>query len=122
MGKWGGFFQRDKWNPAGYLQQTKRFARSGPEQMIEWGYRGKHGTDITSGISAEDVRWLLTYLSRVTDEELRAGLRASGASEPVIEVYTQSIRDRIIQLQRLAAVPAAPPADSVPLTSKARLQ
>jgi hypothetical protein len=122
MGKWGGFFKRDKWDPSGYRDQTKKFARLSTGQIIEWGYRGKHSTDITSGISAEDVRWLLTRLSPVTDEELRAGLRASGASEPVIEVYTQSIRDRITQLQRLAAVPAAPPVDSVPLTSKARLQ
>jgi hypothetical protein len=107
MGKWGGFFERDKWNPAGFRQQTKSFARVTPRQTIEWGYRGKHGEDVTSGIGAGDIRWLLTYLSRVTDEELRAGLRASGASEPDIAIYTQSIRDRIAQLERLSASPSA---------------
>jgi len=107
MGKWGGFFERDKWNPAGFREQTKNFARITPRQTIEWGYRGKHGVDVTSGISAGDVRWLLTYLSRVTDEELRAGLRASGAKEPDIDIYTQSIRDRIAQLERLSAAPSA---------------
>ena len=50
----------------------------------------------TTGISTEDIRWLLIYLGRVTDEELRAGLRASGAAESIIEIYTRSIRDRII--------------------------
>lgn len=101
MGKWGGFFARDKWNPDGYRQQTKSFARSGQDGRIEWGYRGKHDQDITSGISVEDVRWLLTYLSPVTDDELRAGLRASGATQAEIEVYTRSIRDRIVGLQKL---------------------
>ena len=107
MGKWGGFFERDKWDPAGFREQTRAFARATPNHTIEWGYRGKHGKDITSGISAEDVGWLLTYLSRVTDEELRAGLRASGASDSAIETYTRSLRERIAQLERLSAPPAS---------------
>jgi len=102
MGRWGGFFKRDKWNPAGYQQQTRRFVRTA-NQGIEWGYRGKHGKDITSGISPGDVRWLLTYLSDVTDEELRAGLRASGAREAEIDVYTRSLRGRIAQLESVSA-------------------
>lgn len=103
MGKWGGFFKRDKWNPDGYLDQTRHFVRAAADQKIEWGYRGKHVKDVTSGISAGDVRWLLTYLSRVGDEDLRAGLRASGAHERDINIYTKSLRDRITQLERLSA-------------------
>ena len=101
LGKWGGFFSRDKWNADGYSEQTRAFASSSDGQAIRWGYRGKHGKDITSGIRIEDVRWLVTYLSTVTDEELRAGLQASGATAAQIDVYTQSIRQRISQLQRL---------------------
>jgi len=107
MGKWGGFFKREKWDPAGYRQQTKSFARVTSGQTIEWGYRGKHGKDITSGIAPGDIRWLLTYLSPVTDEELRAGLRASGAREPDIDVYARSIRDRIAQLERIPQGPGS---------------
>ena len=107
MGKSGGFFERDKWDPEGYQAQTRNFARLAPGGRIEWGYRGKHDSDITSGISVDDVRWLLTYLSRITDEQLRAGLRASGATEPDIATYTRSLRERIAQLQRLAGPGAA---------------
>ena len=78
-----------------------------PNQAIEWGYRGKHGKDITSGISADDIRWLLTYLAGVTDEDLRAGLQASGASNSAIDVYTRCLRERIAQLQRVSALPAS---------------
>jgi hypothetical protein len=101
LGKWGGFFSRDKWNPDGFSQQTRIFASSIDGQTIRWGYRGKHGKDISSGIRIEDVRWLLTNLSDVTDEELRAGLQASGATPPEIDTYARSIRERISQLQRL---------------------
>jgi len=107
MGKWGGFFERDKWDPEGYQAQTKDFVRSAPGGRIEWGYRGKHDQDITQGISVDDVRWLLRYLSRVTDEELRAGLRASGATEEEIAIYARSVRERIAQLQSLAGSDAA---------------
>ncbi len=103
MGKSGGFFKRDKWDPDGYQAQTKKFARLTAGGRIEWGYRGKHGRDITSGISVDDVRWLLTFLSPITDEELRAGLRASGATEAQIGTYTRAIQERIAQLQRLTS-------------------
>ncbi len=108
MGKSGGFFKRDKWDPEGYQAQTKNFARLTSDGRIEWGYRGKHGQDIRSGIPVADVRWLMKYLSRVSDAELRAGLRASGATEAEIVTYTRAIRERIAQLQRLAnsAAPA----------------
>ncbi len=101
MGKSGGFFKRDKWDPAGYRAQTKNFARITTDGAIHWNYLGKHNPDIVSGISVADVRWLMTYLSRVSDEELRAGLRASGATETEIGAYTRAIRERIAQLQRL---------------------
>ena len=70
-----------------------------------------------SGVGVEDVRWLLTYLSPVTDNELRAGLRASGATNADIETYTQSIRERITQLQRIATVEP----DSSPTTVSSKL-
>ena len=46
--------------------------------------------------------WLLPYLSRITDEHLEAGLAASGASAPVAQEFTRLIRERILQLQRIA--------------------
>jgi hypothetical protein len=116
MGKWGGFFGRDRWDPEGYRAQTRDFVRRGPGGAIEWGYTGKHSKDITSGISTDDIRWLLTYLSRVTDDELRAGLRASGARDPEIASYSLSIRARIAQLENLS------PADRRRITASGGLK
>jgi hypothetical protein len=108
LGKWGGFFTRDKWNADGFSEQTRAFASSSNGQ-IRWGYHGKHGKDITSGIRIEDIRWLLNYLSTVTDAELRAGLQASGANAAQIDAYARSIRERISQLQRLCESATATP-------------
>ena len=101
LGKWGGFFSRDKWNVDGFSAQSREFVSAGAGETIRWGYRGKHGRDLTSGIRVEDVRWLLTDLSGVSDDDVRAGLRASGATADEIESYTRSIRRRVTQLQRL---------------------
>jgi hypothetical protein len=101
LGKWGGFFSRDKWNADGYRGQTRDFARSGDGETIRWGYRGKHAEDITAGVGIDDVRWLLTYLSAVSDQELRAGSRASGATPAETDAYADAIRSRISQLQHL---------------------
>jgi hypothetical protein len=116
MGRWGGFFKRDKWNPEGYRAQTSKFVRATPNHELAWGYQGKHGRDITSGISIGDVQWLLQYLCRITDEELRAGLRASGATQAQIELYTRALCDRIGQLERVStlAEPNAAIAHAVP--------
>jgi hypothetical protein len=45
------------------------------------------------------VRWLSRYLARITDDQLRAGLRASGATDEETDCFTRAIRERIKQLQ-----------------------
>jgi hypothetical protein len=103
LGKTGGFFQRERWDWRGYRDQTPDFAKLAPDGTVRWGFTGKHGRDISAGVGVEDIRWLLPHLARITDEELAAGLVASGASPGLAQQFTQSIRQRIQQLQRIAA-------------------
>jgi hypothetical protein len=102
LGKSGGFFTRDRWNWRGYRDQTPGFARLLPDGSIKWGFRGKRHMDITSGVGAEEVRWLLPYLSRISDEELIAGLAASGASAHDAHEFAYSIRQRVLELAHIA--------------------
>jgi hypothetical protein len=106
MGKTGGYFSRNRWDWIGYRAQTAAFVRATPEGNPVFGFKGKHGQDIATGIRVEDVRWLLTYLSRVTDEGLQAGFVASGASPAVASEFATCIRARIDQLQRVAGYSA----------------
>jgi hypothetical protein len=102
FGRSGGYFRRDRWDWGGYRVQTSRFVRLTPGGELDWGFKGKHGRDITAGVNAEDIRWFLPYVSRITDEDLEAGLAASGASAPVAREFSRLIRERILQLQRVA--------------------
>jgi hypothetical protein len=102
MGKWGGYFHRDKWDPRGYARQTKKLVKGEKNGEIQWAFSGKHKRDLTVGIRVADVRWIVPYLSRFSDEEIRAGLVASGATPAQVELFTRAIRSRIHELEQVA--------------------
>ena len=102
MGKWGGFFSREKWDCEGYSKQGRKFVTGVEGGVVQFGYDGKLASEIRSGIKATDVRWLLGYLGRITDGQIRAGLDASGATPEETKCFTDSIRERINQLANAA--------------------
>jgi hypothetical protein len=102
MGKWGGFITREKWDCNGFRSQTKDFVKGVKGDRVEFGYSGQHSGDFKEGIRASDVKWLMKYLGRITDDQLRAGLQASGATSQEVECFTHSFRDRINQLKNVA--------------------
>src|SRR3954447_1806385 len=105
MGRAGGYFGRSKWDVVDYHRQTPQFIdkvkRTGE---IDWGYRGTHTDRMTDGIRVSDVRWLLRYLGRLNDQQIRAALRASGATDAETHFYTTALRARIRQLQAIAGM------------------
>ena len=104
LGSWGGFLKHNRWDLAAYERQTHEFVRGIRDGNIVWGYTGKHNRDLTEGITVENVRWILPYLSRITGKQLRAGLIASGATAANADGFTRSIQNRIIQLRRVAGL------------------
>ncbi len=100
MGKWGGFVSREKWDCKGFKSQTKDFIKGVKGDLVEFGYSGQHTSDFKTDIRTSDLKWLLQYVGRITDEQLRAGLQASGAEAEEVECFTQSLRDRINQMKR----------------------
>ena len=102
MGKWGGFITREKWDSRGFQGQTKDFVKGVKGDEVEFGYAGQHSDSFKGGIRTSDVKWLMQYLGRVTDDQLREGLKASGATSEEVETFTRSLRDRINQLKNVA--------------------
>jgi hypothetical protein len=102
MGKWGGYISREKWDGRGFQSQTKDFVKGVQGDEIEFGYSGQHSSTFKGGIRVSDVQWLMQYLGRITDDQLRAGLQASGATPEEVGTFTQSLRDRINQLKNVA--------------------
>ncbi len=101
FGRWGPGI-RSKFNCRDYSNQTPGFVHGAEKGLIKWGYLGKHNEDIVQGIRTSDVQWLLQYLGRITDDQLRRGLASSGAAPDDVACFTHSIRQRIDQLQAVA--------------------
>ena len=102
MGKWGGLISREKWDCKGFRGQTKDFIKGVKGDIVEFGYSGQHTDSFKNDIRVSDVKWLLQYLGRVTDDQFRDGLRASGATPNEVECFTLSMRERINQMKRIA--------------------
>jgi hypothetical protein len=101
MGKWGGFLKRGKWDCDGYLGQSDDFVKGVKNGEVEWGYSGQHTDSIRDGIPVAHVGWLLGYLGRLSDTQIRAALRASGASASEEACFARAVRMRISRLQAL---------------------
>lgn len=98
MGRWGHYFTRTKWDAVDYARESERFVRGLKDGWVEWGYHGTHTSRMTEEISVTDVRWLMRYLGRVTDQQLTGGLLASGATPDEAAVFSRALRARIRQL------------------------
>src|SRR5262245_35902515 len=102
MGKWGGYITREKWDCKGFHSQTKDFVKGVKGDQVEFGYSGQHSDSFKGGIRVSDVQWVAQYLGRINDDQLRAGLQASGAKGEEVECFAKSLRDRINQLKNAA--------------------
>lgn len=103
MGRWGGtVVTRGRWDPAGFAAQTPQFVTGVEGGFVQFGYAGQRTADARASIRIEDVQWLCRYLGRITDDQLRTALTASGATADETESFAASLRDRITQLQRVS--------------------
>jgi hypothetical protein len=97
MGSWGKYFTRDKWNADHFLKQSPDFVTV-KNGRLDWGYVGQHSS-LLKDVTRDDVRWLLQYLGRVSDDQLRVGLTASGATLDERDKYVRALRQRIDMLK-----------------------
>jgi hypothetical protein len=102
LGRWGGLLRRDESDCSGYVQDTPSFIKGVHQGQIEWGYSGKRTNDITTGIRVSDVQWLMPYLLRITPQQLRTGLEASGATKRQAACWSAALENRIQQLAAAA--------------------
>jgi hypothetical protein len=101
MGKWGGFFKREKWDCDGYMGQSDDFVKGVKNGEVQWGYSGQHTDAIRDGIPVAHVKWLMGYLGKLSNTQIRAALRSSGASPNEEECFSRAVRMRISALWNL---------------------
>jgi hypothetical protein len=102
MGKWGNYFRRGKWDCDGYSSQSDDFVKGVKNGMLEFGYSGQHTGAIRDDIPVAHARWLLGYLGKLSDAQIRAALQASGATPDEVNCFSRAVRARISHLQAFA--------------------
>ncbi|MBI3652773.1 MAG: hypothetical protein HY231_17255 [Acidobacteria bacterium] len=101
MGKWGSYFSREKWDCHGFAEQTRKFIKGVKHGNVEFGYSGQRTEDIRDGIKVSDLRWLMNYVGRITDQQIQAGLRASGATAEEVACFTKALRERLQMMKNI---------------------
>lgn len=104
FGNWGKYLTRSKWNSLDYLHESRNFVK-GVGMGIQWGYTGQHTDLMTKGVRPSDVKWLMQYLGRITEAQMRDGLISSGASHEEARNCLEALRLRIGQLRTVANFP-----------------
>jgi hypothetical protein len=102
LGRWGGLLRRTRSDCSGFAQDTRHFITGVRGDVVEWGYAGKRAQDVKAGITVEDLRWLAPYLERITDQEIRTGLKASGATDRQTACWADALEDRMRQVEAVA--------------------
>lgn len=103
MGHWGGALRRTEWNCRHFAEDTPEFVRGvNKNGIVEFGWSGRHRSEFSRDVRVEDVRWLMQYLGRLRDSQIRAALNASGATREETECFARQLRRRIEMLRAVA--------------------
>ena len=99
LGAWGNnIFQRGRWNPEAFAGQNPQFITGIDGDLVQFGYQGQRTADLAGNITRADVRWFDRIASAISDEHLRAALKASGANSEETDLFTASLRARLTQI------------------------
>ena len=106
MGGWGNnILSRGRWDSQVFAAQSEQFVLGVEGESVLWGYKGQRTADAVNDISRGDVHWLYQYLGGISDDQLAAGLRASGGNESEIAAFTKALRIRLDRLREISGAP-----------------
>ena len=104
LGAWGTHaLKRGRWDPEAFAAQNAQFVTGVKDDLVQFGYEGQRTADLTANITRADAAWFCRVAGRITDEHLRAALRASGANREEVDLFTAALRARLDQLREAAA-------------------
>jgi hypothetical protein len=111
MGRWGSnIVSRDRWDPAGFEQQTLHFVTGVRDGHVNFGYQGQRTAEIARGITVEHAAWFYRYARLITEPALRQALGTCGADAQEADVFARSLVERIRQLGEACGLAPAPKA------------
>jgi hypothetical protein len=103
LGAWGNnVLQRGRWDPEAFAGQNAQFVTGVDGEVVSFGYQGQRTADLTANISRDDVRWFVRNAHHLTDDHLKAALKASGANREETDLFTAALRARLNRLSEVA--------------------
>lgn len=100
FGKTGGIISRSRNKPADYVKAE--FVKGVNGNVIAFHYGGKNGK-VFDGITVQDAKWLASWLSRLSDLQIKDAFRASNYSPGEVEELAGAVRKRIEALNNIAS-------------------
>ncbi len=104
FGKTGGIISRSRNKPSDYVKAE--FVNGVKGNVVDFKYGGKMGK-VFEGITVEDAKWLASWLSRLSDEQLKDAFRAANYTPTEVDQLAAAVRSRINALANLSSARAA---------------
>jgi hypothetical protein len=98
FGKTGGIISRSRNKPSDYVKAE--FVNGVKGNVVDFNYGGKMGK-VFDGITVEDAKWLASWLSRLSDEQLKDAFRAANYTPTEVDQLAAAVRTRINALANL---------------------
>ena len=95
FGKTGGVFSRNRNSVESFA--SSKFVEGVQGGNVRFAYGGKN-TGLFKNITLEQTKWIGSWLSRLTDQQISDAFRAANYSPEEIETLTHAVRARIEQL------------------------
>ena len=104
FGKTGGIISRSRNKPSDYVKAE--FVKGVNGRVVDFHYGGKNGK-VFDGITVDDAKWLASWLSRLSDEQLKDAFRAGNFTPEEVDQLAAAVRSRINALANLSSTRAA---------------
>ena len=91
---------KSKWNLEDFKKEE--FIEKVDDGQVDLDYEGYGGIN---KVSVEHARWFSRLASQLTDEQLRAAIKASGASDAEIAGFSARLREKIDELKKATTTP-----------------
>lgn len=104
FGKTGGFFSRSRNEPEDYVKAE--FVKAVRGDVIDFNYGGKN-QKLFENVTVADAKWLVSWLTRLSDEQLKDAFRAANYAPAEVDQLAGAVRARINALANLSSSQAA---------------
>ncbi len=100
FGKTGGLISRSRNKPSDYVKAE--FVKGVKGNVVDFNYGGKMGKAF-EGITVDDSKWLASWLSRLSDEQLKDAFRSANYTPEEVNQLAAAVRSRINALTNLSS-------------------